>query len=94
LLLPGAVAYAPVAVLVVYLSIRRGRPRLSLAVAFTAMVFTLVPALLLIPPYGTNGAAVASSIGYVAGALLAWLFFIRLSRTEQDDARGHEHGAA
>lgn len=82
LLLPGAVAYAPVAVLVVYLSIRRGRPRLSLAVAAAAMVFTLVPALILIPPYGTNGAAISSSIGYVAGALLAWVFFLRLSRTK------------
>jgi O-antigen/teichoic acid export membrane protein len=81
LLLPGAVAYAPVAVLVVYLSVRRGRPRLSLAVAIAAMVFTLVPALILIPAFGTNGAAAASSIGYVAGALLAWLFFVRLSRT-------------
>jgi O-antigen/teichoic acid export membrane protein len=94
LLLPGAVAYAPVAVLVVYLSVRRGRPRLSLAVAIAAMVSTLVPALVLIPAYGTNGAAVASSIGYVVGALLAWGFFVRVSRTEKNDARGDQHGAA
>ena len=95
LLLPGAVAYAPVAVLVVYLSVRRGRPRLSLAVAVAAMVFTLVPALILIPAFGTNGAAGASSIGYVAGALLAWLFFVRLSRTPQKRyAHSDEHGSA
>ena len=94
LLLPGAVAYAPVAVLVVYLSIRRGRPRLSLAVAVAAMVFTLGPALVLIPPYGINGAALASSIGYVAGALLALIFFLRLSRTKEGDTGGHQNGAA
>jgi O-antigen/teichoic acid export membrane protein len=94
LLLPGAVAYAPVAVLVVYLSIRRGRPRLSLAVAVAAMVFTLGPAFVLIPEYGINGAAVASSIGYVAGALLALVFFLRLSRTKEGNPAGHEHGAA
>jgi O-antigen/teichoic acid export membrane protein len=81
LLLPGAVAYAPVAILVVYLSVRRGRPRLSLIVSLTAMAFTLVSALLLIPPYGGAGAAAASTIGYAAGALLAWIFFLRVSRT-------------
>jgi O-antigen/teichoic acid export membrane protein len=81
LLLPGAVAYAPVAILVVYLSVRHGRPRLSLVVSLTAMALTLVSALLLIPAYGGAGAAAASTIGYAAGALLAWLFFLRVSRT-------------
>ena len=41
LLLPGAVAYAPVQILVVYLSVRRGRPRLSLAAGVVAMVVTV-----------------------------------------------------
>jgi O-antigen/teichoic acid export membrane protein len=81
LLLPGAVAYAPVAILVVYLSVRRGRPRLSLIVSLAAMALTLVSALLLIPRYGGAGAAAASTIGYGAGALLAWIFFLRVSRT-------------
>jgi O-antigen/teichoic acid export membrane protein len=94
LLLPGAVAYAPVAVLVVYLSIRRGRPNLSLAVAAAALVFTLAPALVLVPAYGINGAAVSSTIGYVASALLALLLFFRLSRTKERDAGRHEHGPA
>lgn len=81
LLLPGAVAYAPVAVLVVYLSVRRGRPRLSLAVSLVGMVVSLAAALALIPAYGEAGAAVASSIGYAVGAALAWVFFQRVSRT-------------
>jgi Na+-driven multidrug efflux pump len=83
-----------VAVLVVYLSIRRGRPNLSLAVAAAALVFTLAPALVLVPAYGINGAAVSSTIGYVASALLAVLLFFRLSRTKERDADGHEHGPA
>lgn len=78
LLLPGVVLYAPVTVLVVYLSIRRARPWASLAVSIIAMLVTVVAALLLIPPYGATGAAVASSIGYVAGGALAWAFFVAL----------------
>jgi O-antigen/teichoic acid export membrane protein len=80
LLMPGVVAYAPVTVLVVYLSVRRGRPRLSLAVSVAAGVATLALGLLLIPAFGVNGAAIASSVGYGVGAVLAWLFFARLTR--------------
>ena len=80
LLLPGIVLYAPVAILVVYLSVRRGRPRLSLAVSVVGMAATLGAAFLLIPAYGLAGAAIASTIGYAAGALLAWAFFWRLAR--------------
>jgi O-antigen/teichoic acid export membrane protein len=80
LLLPGVVAYAPVAVLVVYLSVRRGRPRLSLVVSVVAGAATLALGLVLIPRSGVSGAAVASSLGYVAGAVLAWVFFLRLAR--------------
>src|SRR5581483_8697588 len=80
LLLPGTVVYAPVTVLVVYLSVRRGKPRLSLAVSVTGLVGTLVAALILIPKYGASGAAAASSIGYAAGTILACYFFLRLAR--------------
>ncbi|MGH3132109.1 MAG: hypothetical protein ACRDNX_14950, partial [Gaiellaceae bacterium] len=81
LLLPGIVIYAPVTILVVYLSVRRGRPRVSLAVSVVAMVVTTAAALVLIPRYESAGAAGASSIGYAAGAALAWLAFLRLRRT-------------
>jgi O-antigen/teichoic acid export membrane protein len=80
LLLPGVVAYAPVTVLVVYLSLRHSRPNLSLAVAVVAMVVTAVLSVALIPPYWIEGAAVASALGYGAGGLLAWVFFARLAR--------------
>ena len=79
LLLPGVVAYAPVTILVVYLTVRRARPRLSLYVSLIGLIVTAGMSVVLIPPYGASGAAVASAIGYAAGGLAAWLFFIRLS---------------
>ena len=79
LLLPGIVLYAPVSVLVVYLSVRHGRPRLSVAVSLLGMAVTLGLALVLIPEHGVTGAAVASAVGYAAGGALAWLFFVRVA---------------
>jgi O-antigen/teichoic acid export membrane protein len=81
LLLPGAVAYAPVQILVVYLSVRRGRPKLSLVAGLVAMVVTVSAAFPLIWAYGSNGAAAASAIGYGCGTVVAWIMFRRLSRS-------------
>ena len=81
LLLPGIVVYAPVTILIVYLSVRHGKPRLSLAVSVVGMIVTLIAALILIPRHGASGAAIASSIGYLAGAALAWVFLRRLARS-------------
>jgi O-antigen/teichoic acid export membrane protein len=81
LLLPGIVVYAPVTILVVYLSVRRGQPILSLAVSVAGMIVTLTAALILIPRHGASGAALASTIGYVVAAGLAWVFLRRLART-------------
>jgi O-antigen/teichoic acid export membrane protein len=79
LLLPGIVLYAPVTVLVVYLSVRHSRPHLSLAVSVVAAVVTAALAFLLIPEYGVEGAAIASAAGYAVGAALAWALFRRVS---------------
>jgi O-antigen/teichoic acid export membrane protein len=75
LLLPGVFLYAPVTVLVVYFSVRRAEPWWSLAVSVVSMLVTVGVAVLLIPDHGARGAAIASSIGYAAGAALAWGFF-------------------
>ena len=80
LLLPGVVVYAPVTVLVVYISIRCARPRLSLLVSVVGLVVTAAMSFVLIPPYGASGAAVASAIGYAAGGVAAWIIFVRLAR--------------
>jgi O-antigen/teichoic acid export membrane protein len=79
-LLPGVVAYAPVTILVVYLSVRRGRPLLSLVVAVIGLVATLAAAVVLVPRYGASGAAAASTIGYAIGGAGAWFLFARLAR--------------
>jgi len=79
-LLPGIVAYAPVTILVVYVSVKRGRPHLSLAVSALGMLVTLVAAVLLIPHHGAVGAAGASTLGYLAGAALSWTILLRLAR--------------
>jgi len=86
LLLPGVVAYAPVTILVVYLTVRRARPRLSLYVSLIGLVVTGAMSVVLIPPYGASGAAGASAIGYAAGGLAAWLFFLNLARREDETA--------
>jgi O-antigen/teichoic acid export membrane protein len=77
LLLPGAVAYAPVQVLVVYLSVRRGRAGLSLAAGVVSMLVTLAAAVPLVIAFGAPGAASASATGYACGALVGWAFFRR-----------------
>jgi O-antigen/teichoic acid export membrane protein len=82
-LLPGIVAYAPVSILVVYLSVRHGRPRLSLAVAVAGMLVTAAASIVLIPRHGATGAAAASTVGYVAAGALAWMFFARLARASR-----------
>jgi len=81
LLLPGVVAYAPVTVLVVYLSVRHARPHLSLGVSVLAAAVTTALAVALIPRWGIEGAAVASAVGYAAGAAAAWLLFRRVARS-------------
>jgi O-antigen/teichoic acid export membrane protein len=80
LLLPGVVAYAPVTILVVYISIRCAGPRLSLFVSTVGLVVTAAMSFVLIPPYGASGAALASAIGYAAGGIAAWIIFVRLAR--------------
>jgi O-antigen/teichoic acid export membrane protein len=79
LLLPGVVAYGPVSILVVFISIRCGRPRLSLLVSVIGLVVTAAASFVLIPRYGASGAAMASTIGYLAGGLAAWMTFVRLA---------------
>ena len=67
-------------VLVVYFSIRRAEPGWSLAVSVASLLLTLGAALLLVPGHGPAGAAAGSSIGYAAGAALAWAFFATIGR--------------
>ncbi len=71
LLLPGVVAFTIYKVLNMDLA-GKGRPWLSLYVATPAVLFNVVLNVLLIPRFGANGAALASTISYSA-AVLAFL---------------------
>jgi O-antigen/teichoic acid export membrane protein len=79
LLLPGAIAYAPVQILVVYLSVRRGRPRLSLLAGVIAAVVTVALAIPFVKAWGVSGVAGASAIGYACGSVVAYVLFRRLA---------------
>jgi O-antigen/teichoic acid export membrane protein len=84
-LLPGVVVYRSVTVLVVYISVRRGLPRLSLVMSVAGLLVTAAASIPLIGAYGKTGAAAASSVGYLVAASLAWLFFARLARRGEGD---------
>jgi len=69
LLVPGIVALGGVTELVrIYLVVRHERTRDYVVMAFAAMVVNLTLALVLVPPLGLAGAALSTSISYVAGA--------------------------
>jgi O-antigen/teichoic acid export membrane protein len=79
-LLPGIAAYAPVQVITIYLSVRRGRPGFALVGPVLSVVVTTLLAFALVPEHAGEGAAIASSAGYVLSALVVWGFFLRLAR--------------
>jgi O-antigen/teichoic acid export membrane protein len=76
ILLPG-VALLGVGRVMVAAFTGRGHPGYALAVGLLSFPATLVAYLLVIPDHGTVGAAVVSSISYVAAALLSALLFFR-----------------
>jgi O-antigen/teichoic acid export membrane protein len=74
LLLPGIVSLAAARVISSYLS-GIGKPIYTTYIAAGAVFLTVVLDLLLIPPYGINGAAAASSIVYTCTAAASvWIF--------------------
>ena len=77
-LLPGIVAYGPVAILTIYLSVRRRRAGDVLIGPILSIVVTVGLSLILIPRYGPNGAAAAASAGYIVSALAFWVMFVRV----------------
>jgi O-antigen/teichoic acid export membrane protein len=78
LILPGVVAYSVVAVLSRYLT-GRGRPGTATLIMVAGLVANVAANLILIPRYGINGAAVASSLSYGLTAVLALVMFQRVS---------------
>jgi O-antigen/teichoic acid export membrane protein len=78
LILPGIVAYSVVAILSRYIT-GRGRPGTGTLILFGGLVVNVAINLVLIPRYGIDGAAAASSISYLVTAMLTVIVFHQLS---------------
>jgi O-antigen/teichoic acid export membrane protein len=78
-LIPGILAYGPVAVLSIFVSVRHRRPQLALIGPVLSIFVTGGLAYPLIKEYGVDGAAMAASAGYIVSAAASWIMFIRLS---------------
>jgi O-antigen/teichoic acid export membrane protein len=75
LLLPGVMIFGMGRIFSTYFTNALGRPRVPLLIAGTSLAISLPLSLLLIPRFGMNGAALATSISYTASMLLAvWIF--------------------
>jgi O-antigen/teichoic acid export membrane protein len=78
LLLPGAVALTGSKVLTSYI-FSRGRPLVNTGITIASLAVTLVADLTLVPLWGVNGAAVASSLAYGAHFAAALYAYRRMS---------------
>ena len=76
LLLPGVVALVYVKLLSVGL-VAEGRPDLVTVAVFLSLVITLAADFVLIPPFAAIGAAAASTLAYVFGAVSISLWYAR-----------------
>jgi O-antigen/teichoic acid export membrane protein len=63
-----------------------GRPGLNSWAMGAGLLVTVVLDLLLIPPFGATGAAIASAVAYLTTTLALVLFFWRVSRSERSPA--------
>ena len=77
-LLPGTVALAGSKVLSSYI-LSRGRPLTNSAITAAVLAVTLGAGLVLIPPFGVTGAAIASSLAYGVHFVLSLVAYQKLS---------------
>lgn len=77
-LLPGTVALTGSKVLTSYI-FSQGRPLFNTLITASSLVVTLAALFVLVPLFGVNGAAAASSLAYVAHLLAALFVYRRMS---------------
>jgi O-antigen/teichoic acid export membrane protein len=77
--LPGVLIFGLAAAFAGFYTYQRGQPWMSAVIAGFALVCDIAFALLLVPPLGINGAAIATSIAYSTAVIAALAYF---SRTE------------
>jgi O-antigen/teichoic acid export membrane protein len=78
LLLPGTVALTGSKVLTSYI-FSRGRPLVNTTITLVSLVVTVTALFALVPPFGVNGAAAASSLAYIAHFAAALYAYGRIS---------------
>jgi O-antigen/teichoic acid export membrane protein len=84
LLLPGAVAY-PLSIVLSAALAGRGLPSHGSLIAAAGFALTVALDLLLIPPFGIRGAAIASSLAYLAASLVAVALYRRATGVPVSD---------
>lgn len=77
ILIPGAVAFAPAAVIASFFSLRQGKTRYPLRFSLLSVCVTAVLAVVLIPGHFGVGAALASTAGYSVSMAGAAVWFSR-----------------
>ncbi|HEY7801864.1 MAG TPA: oligosaccharide flippase family protein [Dehalococcoidia bacterium] len=84
-LLPGTVALTGSKVLTSYI-FSQGRPFVNTLITVASLVVTLVALFVLVPVFGVNGAAAASSLAYITHFCVALYAYRRMSRQRVLDA--------
>lgn len=77
LLVPGIMIFGLGRIFSTFFTNALGRPRIPLLIAATSLGVSLPLCLLLIPPLGMNGAAIATSVSYTVAMILAIILFSR-----------------
>jgi O-antigen/teichoic acid export membrane protein len=93
ILLPGVVAYGAASALSAFFTNHAGRPYIAAALAGLSLVSTVALSLVLIPLWGTLGAAAATTVSYVVSVAVSVLVFCKVSSVSlrqlmQPDWRG------
>ena len=90
ILLPGIVALSVAKVLSAYVA-GRGMPQYNTLVAFLSLAITVGLDLKLIPIWGINGAALASTASYICSTILTIYIYHRLSGEMLTDVLVPDH---
>ncbi len=85
LLLPGIVAWSGARVLA-HDIVARGRPELNVYMNTGVLFINVIGNILLIPKYGTQGAAIATTIAYCLFSILMLIFYSKLAQTNWKSA--------
>jgi len=84
LLLPGIVAFTLGRILSNDIA-ARGKPEINMYISIVSVIVNIVGNIFLIPTYGLAGAAIATSLAYISGALLIAFSYCKLTGVDWKD---------